>query len=99
MRAFVLTAATAVLVAGPAWSQSPEPPAGGYLDPEKSAQAQQMLRESIEKMLDAMGLFIQSIPQYEEPEITPEGDIIIRRKNPITPRTPIPSDPLEKDST
>jgi hypothetical protein len=39
-----------------------------------------------------MGLFLQSIPQYEAPEILENGDIIIRRKNP-------PPEPDQKPET
>jgi len=38
--------------------------------------------EGITKLMDALGVFIKSIPQYEAPEILDNGDIIIRRKNP-----------------
>ena len=31
-------------------------------------------------MLQALELFINTIPQYEEPEVLENGDIIIRRK-------------------
>jgi hypothetical protein len=47
-------------------------------------------------MLEAMDLFLKSIPQYEAPQITPEGDIIIRRK----PVPPVPERaPGEPDET
>ena len=36
--------------------------------------------EGLEKLLRAFDLFIDSIPQYEPPVITDDGDIIIRRK-------------------
>ncbi len=43
-------------------------------------QAEQMALEAMEQLMRALELFIQSIPQYEAPEITDDGDIIIRRK-------------------
>lgn len=48
--------------------------------------AEEMAREAIEQLLRALELMIQSIPQYEMPEIEENGDIIIRRKR----RTPEP---------
>lgn len=36
--------------------------------------------EGLEKLLRAFDLFIDSIPQYEPPVVTDDGDIIIRRK-------------------
>ena len=43
---------------------------------------QQMLEEGTKTILRAFELFMKSIPQYEAPEVLPNGDIIIRRKNP-----------------
>ena len=45
-----------------------------------SVKAEDMAREAIEQLLRALELMIQSIPQYEMPEIEENGDIIIRRK-------------------
>lgn len=41
-----------------------------------------LLEEGTKKILRAFELFILTIPQYEMPEVLPNGDIIIRRKNP-----------------
>ncbi len=41
-----------------------------------------LLEEGTKKILRAFELFIMTIPQYEMPEVLPNGDIIIRRKNP-----------------
>ncbi|MCF8465914.1 MAG: hypothetical protein K9G33_00785 [Sneathiella sp.] len=38
--------------------------------------------EGIAKLMDALGAFIKSIPQYEAPTMNENGDIIIRRKHP-----------------
>ena len=45
-----------------------------------------LARESIEQMMRALQLLVDSIPQYEVPEMLENGDIIIRRKNPLKPR-------------
>lgn len=37
--------------------------------------------EGLSKLLSALSVFIDSIPQYETPELLENGDIIIRRKN------------------
>ncbi len=50
------------------------------------AAAEDMAREAIAQLMRALELMIQSIPQYEMPEIEENGDIIIRRKR----RTPEP---------
>jgi len=41
-----------------------------------------LARDGLGKLLSALELFIGTIPQYETPEILPNGDIIIRRINP-----------------
>ncbi|WP_340117568.1 hypothetical protein [Pelagibius sp. 7325] len=42
----------------------------------------ELAREGLEQMLRALRLLVQSIPQYELPEVLENGDIIIRRKHP-----------------
>lgn len=46
------------------------------------AQPEILLEEGTKKILRAFELFIMTIPQYEMPEVLPNGDIILRRKNP-----------------
>lgn len=38
--------------------------------------------EGIAKIMSALEMFISSIPMYGAPEVLPNGDIIIRRRNP-----------------
>ena len=45
---------------------------------EKSS-PEELLEEGTRRILRAFELFIQTIPQYEMPEVLPNGDIIIRR--------------------
>ena len=43
--------------------------------------------EGLTTLMKALETFVDSIPQYEAPEILPNGDIIIRRKgNPDPPK-------------
>ncbi len=49
---------------------------------EKNENPDGMAMEGITKLMDALGAFIASIPQYEAPVLNENGDIIIRRKNP-----------------
>ncbi len=48
--------------------------------PSDQGRAEEMAREAIEQLLRALELMIESIPQYELPEVNEDGDIIIRRK-------------------
>ena len=69
---------------------------------EKKETPSELMTDAMSQMIRALELFIQAIPQYEKPEITEEGDIIIRRKHPEAepapkkgpPRLP---DPEKKD--
>jgi hypothetical protein len=51
-----------------------------------------LARDAIEKMMRALSLAIENLPQYAPPEFNENGDIIIRRLNPRAekprPRTP-----------
>ena len=42
----------------------------------------ELARQGMERMLRAIELMIEMIPQYEMPEVLENGDIIIRRRNP-----------------
>ncbi len=47
---------------------------------DENAAPGELARESIELMMRSLNLLMDSIPQYEMPEINEDGDIIIRRK-------------------
>jgi len=55
------------------------PPALAAAEPPEPT-PEELAREGMERMLRALELFIEMIPQYEMPEVTDDGDIIIRRK-------------------
>ena len=55
--------------------------------------------ESIERLMRALDAFVRTIPQYELPELTEEGDIIIRRRPPRERPEPAPRDLPEPEST
>ena len=40
----------------------------------------ELAREGVARLLQALEVFIEMIPQYEMPELDENGDIIIRRK-------------------
>lgn len=66
--------------------ERPPPP---LMDPEQLARAEALAREAIARLIGALDLFVQSLPQYDPPEINENGDIIIRRRNPPgAPRPP-----------
>jgi hypothetical protein len=39
-----------------------------------------LAREGLERMMRALRLLVENVPQYELPEVLENGDIIIRRK-------------------
>ena len=59
------------LAAAPAW--------GGH-EPAEQEDPAELARQGMERMLRALNLMIEMIPQYELPEVLENGDIIIRRK-------------------
>lgn len=46
---------------------------------EKGRSPEALAKEGVTKLLDALQLLIDEIPQYAAPEVLPNGDIIIRR--------------------
>lgn len=50
--------------------------------PEIDKRAEEAIRQGVEQILRGLELFVDSIPQYEMPEVLKNGDIIIRRKRP-----------------
>ena len=58
-----------------------------------------LANDAMSKMVRALELLIQQIPQYEKPEVNENGDIIIRRKRPNpAPRLPDPGSKDQPDS-
>ena len=52
--------------------------------------AQQEAVEGIAKLLQALQLFVKSVPQFSAPEVLPNGDIILRRIHPDSAPAPKP---------
>jgi len=72
----------------------------GFPGEAERERAEKLAQEAMEKLVRAIELFLNSIPQYEMPEVTEDGDIIIRRKRrPDEPKSaPMPREP-EFDET
>jgi hypothetical protein len=65
------------------------PQAHAQTDPRRQAEeAAELARRAAEKMIEALQGLLMSIPQYENPEVLQNGDIIIRRKKPPAPPPP-----------
>jgi hypothetical protein len=58
----------------------------------------EMALEGLSRLMDALNLFIDSIPQYEPPYIDENGDIIIRRKRDHGPQERQSDKPLPGDT-
>ncbi len=72
-RSIIAGALAAALAASPALAdgdKAPDAPLGAELD------------AAVQDALRALDRFFETFPGYEAPEVTPEGDIIIRRKRP-----------------
>jgi hypothetical protein len=62
---------------------------------EKAGEAEQLATEAMAKLLRALDLMVDSVPQYAAPEVLPNGDIIIRRLNPQDEQPDDPTAPVE----
>lgn len=58
--------------------------------PDASPPPGELAREGLAKLLQALDKLIESVPQYEMPEINENGDIILRRKRPEAAPQPQP---------
>lgn len=83
MRSMLTATALAIgLALAPAARAAEEPPPG-----QSSAE---LAMEGLGKLMQALESFIRSIPQFEAPVVTEEGDIVIRRKRETAPPSPPP---------
>ena len=78
--------------ASPVLAQSPGPA------PPQEPRPGDLARDAIEKMMRALSLAIENLPQYAMPELNENGDIIIRRLNPRAEK-PRPRPPENPDET
>ena len=90
MRAIIGAMVVVLLGSGMAQAQSRPPPT---LE-QQTDEAARAMRDALEKAMRVLDGVLGSIPQYEAPEVLPNGDIIIRRipqaQRPPQ-RTPAPS--------
>ena len=62
-------------------------------------EVERLAREAADRIVAALSIILLAIPQYEMPELLPDGDIIIRRKHrqppseEETPRRKRPGEP------
>jgi hypothetical protein len=52
--------------------------------------AEDTIREGAEKIVRGLEQMIRSLPQYDMPEMQPNGDIVIRRRPPRPPSEKVP---------
>ena len=50
---------------------------------DKTKEAERLADEALTKMMRALDLLIMTVPRYAAPEVLPNGDIIIRRLDPL----------------
>jgi hypothetical protein len=55
--------------------------------------------EGLRNLIQALDLFVKSVPQYSAPEVLPNGDIIIRRIRPADPPSETAPKPALPDET
>lgn len=79
MRAAILAGIAAVFLLAPA---------GAAFGESEKKDYEEQAREGLATLMMALESFIESIPQYELPEVLENGDIIIRRVHPEDPEHP-----------
>jgi len=64
-------------------------------NPSEAVPPEQLAREAIALMIQALGAMIANLPQYAAPEMDADGNITIRRLNPprLAKPAPAPSGP------
>lgn len=88
MRRTAILAVTLALLGTPGLAQTEQRPAPAPDDPVALAE------QAAQQLLQALRLFLRSIPTYELPEMLDNGDIIIRRKQPGAEKpAPVPDKP------
>lgn len=88
MRRISVLLATAVMLAAPVLAADPPKDAIPPATPAEQA------KQGFDLLLKALEGWIQQFPTYAAPEVTPEGDIIIRRLDRARPAPPTtPPDP------
>jgi hypothetical protein len=50
---------------------------------DNTREAERLANEALTKMMRALDLLIMTVPRYAAPEVLPNGDIIIRRLDPL----------------
>lgn len=65
--------------------------------PEAAGEAAELAKRAAEKIMGALQGVIETLPQYEAPEMQPNGDILIRRKQ--RPEIPDPKKAPNETST
>ena len=89
-----MSARIAVLLLAIVLTRTGIPPALAQTQPPGPRErAEELAREGADQIFRALDLLLKSIPQYDAPEITEDGDIIIRRHRPDAPPPPIDDDP------
>jgi hypothetical protein len=90
LRAVPLVLFLGLAAVQPARAEGAPRPGGGGLG--------SVLDETTGTMLRLFQTFIRTIPQFEAPEVLPNGDIIIRRKPPATSSEPGKAEPGEDET-
>lgn len=63
-------------------------PAFAQSDERRDKSPEELAIEGIDRLMRALELMIQSIPQFEAPIVNENGDIIIRRRHPAPQPAP-----------
>ncbi|WP_149470359.1 hypothetical protein [Roseomonas genomospecies 6] len=87
------------LWAVPAGAADTPPPPGATPPPSQTpSQPGDQARQGLELLMKALEGWVRQMPLFSAPEVTPEGDIIIRRLDRNRPSEPEPRAPRSPDA-
>ncbi|WP_094307042.1 hypothetical protein [Azospirillum brasilense] len=90
-----------LFLAGALWAvpagaaDTPPPPGATPPVPGAPGTPGEQARQGVELLMKALEGWVRQVPMFAPPEVTPEGDIVIRRldRSRPTPRNPAPAEP------
>jgi len=83
----------------PPQAYPPPPPPFPFPIPFPDPAARDLLLDGADKLIRALERMIQTLPTYDAPIITPEGDIVIKRRPAPPPPPPLPPKRLPAPGT
>ncbi|ALJ34686.1 hypothetical protein D9623_05250 [Azospirillum brasilense] len=93
MKIMVPLVLASALWAGPVGAAETPPPPGAAPPPGAPSTPGEQARQGVELLMKALEGWVRQVPMFAPPEVTPEGDIVIRRLDRSRPAPAEPAPP------